>query len=83
MNAPLYSETFENWVDNTECTVIFDNRDGFGYSTYLWVFTGLSSHIGIWAMYPLDGCEYFVNGFEQTSGERYGYRVQAMVLIPD
>ena len=82
MNQPLESETFENWIDNAACTFLFDKRDGYPSGTYLWVFRGLTSWIGIWAMNPADDCVYFNNGFETRNGQ-VGYRCCAMVLIPN
>ena len=82
MNQPLESEEFEDWIDNAACSFLFDKRDGYPSGTYLWVFRGITSWIGIWAMNPADGCVYFNNGFETRNGQ-VGYRCCAMVLIPD
>ena len=76
----LYREEFEDWVDNAECRLDFTKakEDGFPSGTYLWVFKGTVGKIGIWAMNPLDGCEYYESGVVS----QHGYRVNAIVLTP-
>jgi hypothetical protein len=77
----LYSEEFEEWVDNAACELDFSDKapTGFEYSTYLWVFRGTTDKIGIWAMDPLDDCDYFANGIDCG----YGYQAVAYILTPE
>ena len=77
----LYTEEFEEWVDNAYCELDFTDKAPSGYdnSTYLWVFRGVTDKIGIWAMDPIDECEYFANGVDCG----YGYQVSAYLLVPE
>ena len=77
----LFREEFEEWVDNAECRLDFTEQkeDGFPSGTYLWVFRGTVGKIGIWAMNPIDGCEYFESGVYSV----HGYRAKAVVLTPE
>ena len=76
----LYREEFEEWVDNAPCELDFTDvaADGFAYTTYMWVFRGTTDKIGIWAMDPVDECEYFTNGVDCG----YGYQAVAYIIAP-
>lgn len=76
----LYSEEFEEWVDNAYCELDFTDKapSGFETGTYLWVFRGTTDKIGIWAMDPIDECEYFENGVSAN----HGFQVLAYILTP-
>lgn len=76
----LYSEEFSEWIDNSPCVVDFTDaaENGFSYSSYMWVFKGTTPNIGIWAMDPVEECEYFESGVPA----QHGFRVNAIVLSP-
>lgn len=76
----LYSEEFEEWVDNAYCELDFTDKapGGFDTGTYMWVFRGTTDKIGIWAMDPIDECEYFENGVSAN----HGFQVLAYILTP-
>lgn len=76
----LYSEDFEEWVDNASCELDFTDKapSGFASGTYLYVFKGTTDKIGVWAMDAADDCEYFENGV----GSGHGFQVIAYVLTP-
>ena len=80
LGEPLYTEEFTDWIDNAKCELDFTDKaeEGFPAGSYLWVFRGTVGTIGIWALDPTDGCQYFENGMEASNG----FRVNAVVLIP-
>ena len=76
----LYSEEFEEWVDNASCELDFTDKapTGFESGTYLYVFRGTTDKIGVWAMDAADECDYFENGVPAG----HGFQVIAYVLAP-
>ena len=78
---PLFTEQETDWIDNAELEVDFTDviENGFPEGTYMWIFRGDTDNIGIWALDPAEGCEYFENGVEAFNG----FQVVARILVPE
>ncbi|MBO4869337.1 MAG: acid shock protein [Clostridia bacterium] len=81
LGDPLYTEEFTEWEDNDSCDVDFTEAQptGFGPGTYMYVFRGTTANIGVWAVDPVDECEYFENG----TSSNHGFRVVANLLVEE
>lgn len=81
LSDPIFSAEYTEWEDNTSCDVDFTdlNENGFGPGTYMYVFRGTTSNIGLWACEPIDECEYFENGVSSDAG----FQVCLHLLVAD
>ena len=77
---PLFTASFTNWIDNHDCDLDFTDIAEYGFpsGSYMYVFRGDTDNIGIWALDPAKGCEYYEYGTEGNNG----FRVVARILVP-